>query len=120
MEVRMSSSPGPRIKRELKTIEAMCRLYCRYHHGTPDLCVACREKLDYSLKRTEHCPFGEDKGTCRNCTIHCYRSPWKDELRTMMAWAGPRMMLHHPWLALMHSLDGLKRSMKRPERPERA
>jgi len=103
------ASGGPRLKREIKTIQVMFQLYCRRHHRSAGLCPECATNLDYSLKRTLMCPFGEEKGPCRDCSIHCYRQPWKDEIRRVMVWAGPRMIFRHPWLALAHLLDGWRR-----------
>jgi len=34
----------------------------------------------------------------------------RDRVRQVMRYAGPRMMLHHPILAILHRLDGRKRA----------
>lgn len=94
--------------REFQTIAAMLRMYCRAHHaphGTA-LCPACRELHDYAQRRLERCVFGEAKPTCANCIVHCYKAVMRERVRLVMAWAGPRMLLRHPVLAIRHMIDG--------------
>ncbi|MFH1215443.1 MAG: nitrous oxide-stimulated promoter family protein [Pseudomonadota bacterium] len=99
-----------RIQREAKTIEVMIRVYCRHHHdGKAALCDDCRELLDYARKRLRKCPFQQGKTTCGNCAVHCYKPIMREKIRQVMRYVGPRMMLHHPFLALMHMLDGLRK-----------
>ena len=84
--------------RELKTIEAMVRLYCRGHGhpGRAPLCADCAELLEYATRRLERCVFGDAKPTCANCTVHCYSAEKREQIRVVMQWAGPRMALRHP------------------------
>ncbi len=94
--------------RELKTIQAMVRMYCRGHHGgsgTP-LCEECSALFDYASRRLDRCDFGDAKPTCANCVVHCYSADMRERVRTVMRWAGPRMIFRHPVLALFHKLDG--------------
>jgi len=101
---------GPRIKREKKTIDAMIHLYCRKHHGTSDeLCPECAELYDYAMLRLSKCPFQENKPTCGKCLVHCYKPDMKTKVTTVMRYSGPRMLLHHPLLALHHVFDGRKK-----------
>jgi hypothetical protein len=103
----------PRLARELKTIRAMLHVYCRDHHGGCALCADCEALHDYAEKRLAGCPYGEDKPTCTNCRIHCYGPAQREEVRQVMRYAGPRMLLRHPYLAIMHIADG-----KRPAPPK--
>lgn len=100
----------PRIAREHVTIEKMTYLFCRELHGSPKgtLCPDCQVLMDYSLERLRKCPFQERKSTCAKCTVHCYRPDMREKVRVMMRYSGPRMMLHHPILAIRHLLDGRK------------
>jgi hypothetical protein len=41
--------------------------------------------------------------------VHCYKRRQREQARTIMRYSGPRMMRRHPWLALMHVLDKLRR-----------
>jgi hypothetical protein len=99
-----------RILREKKTVEEMIRLYCHAHHGTKGqtLCPDCQALRDYAFLRVRKCVFGEDKPTCKNCTIHCYAPQKKAAIKEVMQYSGPRMMFHSPGLALMHLIDGWK------------
>ena len=99
----------PRLARELKTIRAMARIYCRRHHATAagdGLCVECAALLDYATRRLDRCVFGDDKPTCANCKIHCYSKTMRERVREMMRYAGPRMLWRHPLLAVAHLRDG--------------
>jgi len=40
--------------------------------------------------------------------VHCYKAEMRDKIQTVMRYAGPRMMKHHPILAIFHLIDGLK------------
>ena len=101
---------GPRIKREKKTIDAMVNLYCRKHHGTSDeLCSECKELHAYAMIRLSKCPFQEEKSTCGKCLVHCYKPDMKKKVAKVMRYSGPRMLLHHPILALHHVFDGRKK-----------
>lgn len=105
----------PRMQREWRTIEAMLQLYCRAHHHAPGgMCEDCATLLDYAGKRLAGCPFGADKPTCAHCTIHCYGPVQREQVRVMMRWAGPRMLRHHPVLALAHLVDGRRVAPPKP------
>jgi len=99
----------PRLARELRTIRAMTRIYCRGHHGTgasDGLCVECEALVNYATRRLDRCVFGDDKPTCANCTVHCYGKAMRERVREVMRYAGPRMVWRHPVLAIAHLRDG--------------
>jgi hypothetical protein len=83
----------------------MIVLYCRARHGGRALCPTCSELAAYARQRLERCPFQADKPTCVSCPVHCYSPTQREAVRQVMRWAGPRMLLHHPILALRHLLD---------------
>mgnify|MGYP001186367077 CR=1 FL=1 len=98
-------STHPRMLREWKTIQHMIRIYCRGKHpGHAELCPQCADLRDYVHARLDHCPFQEEKSTCAHCAVHCYRADMRERIRVVMRFSGPRMLLHHPYLALMHLL----------------
>ena len=100
-----------RLERERKTAEVMIGLYCRGQHGSREaLCPACTELLAYALCRLERCPYGQAKPTCADCPIHCYSPAKRECIREAMRYAGPRLILHHPILALLHMLDGRRKA----------
>lgn len=93
-----------RIAYEKRVIEKMIRLYCRRREGNRLLCPDCRELLDYAFRRLDRCPFGEDKSSCKACTVHCYRPDLRERMRIVMRFSGPRMLLFHPLDAIRHLL----------------
>lgn len=93
---------GTLIQEEQKVIEQMICLYCRQKEGNETLCAQCEALRQYALARLEHCPFGEKKTTCKQCPIHCYRSDMREQMKSVMRYAGPRMLWHHPKAALWH------------------
>ena len=100
---------GPRIRREKQTVTAMLNIYCHDHHGAgAALCAECGALHDYAMQRLDRCPFGEEKSTCADCTIHCYKPAMRERIRVVMRYAGPRMIWRHPVLAVRHVLDGRK------------
>ena len=100
-----------RLARERRTIRKMVGIYCAAHHDSVDeaLCEACLEFVDYAERRLEKCPYGLEKPTCANCPIHCYKSSRRAQVKEIMRFAGPRMLLRHPYLAIAHQLDGLRK-----------
>ena len=75
---------------------------CQVGHGGQGLCGECRELLEYSLARLEHCKFGNAKTKCHKCPVHCYRPDMREKIRTVMRFSGPRMLLYHPLEALRY------------------
>jgi len=106
---------SPRIKRERRTIEAMLRLYCRDHHRRADgLCAECEDLHAYAMQRLDRCVYGAGKPTCVKCPIHCYKKDQRELIRAVMRYAGPKMLLKHPLLAVMHLLDGKRPTPAKP------
>jgi hypothetical protein len=119
---------GPRIRQEKRTIDAMLAIYCQDLHGGPDrawagLCPGCLRLQDYAHRRLDTCPFQEEKPVCNRCEVHCYSQAMREQVREVMRYAGPRMPLRHPWLALLHVIDKLRavpnlaRRARRPQPP---
>lgn len=101
---------------ERKTIKAMLSIFCHGHHGTAgELCKECGDLLDYAFRRLDRCPFRPAKPTCANCKIHCYKPEFRDKVRQVMRYAGPRMARQHPILALFHILEGQRVASGRSE-----
>ncbi len=105
-----------RRRRELKTLEAMMRMYCRRYHRAQPLCAECSGLARYAQRRLERCLFGDAKPTCAKCLVHCYRVDMRDRVREIMRWAGPHMVWRHPVLAILHTLDGRRPPVRLPER----
>ena len=106
------SAEKKRLARERLTMAKMVGMYCSAHHGNSgdDLCAACSEFLSYAQARLQKCPYGEDKPTCANCPIHCYKPARKAQASKIMRFSGPRMLLRHPLLAVAHQLDSFRKA----------
>jgi hypothetical protein len=100
-----------RLERERRTMRLMIELYCRKKHSSDrvglGLCPACLQLADYAPQRIERCPFKENKPTCAKCTVHCYKPAMREQVRQVMRFAGPRMVIYHPLLAIAHLLDDI-------------
>jgi YbgA-like uncharacterized protein len=101
-----------RLARERLTMSKMVGIYCAAHHDSDgdSLCEECREFLDYAERRLRKCPYGNQKPTCANCPVHCYKPARKEQACEIMRFAGPRMLLRHPLLAIAHQLDGFRKA----------
>lgn len=89
-------------QKEISVVREMISLYCRHTHKIEHLCRKCEELYQYAKSRSEHCPFMKDKTFCSNCKVHCYEPQMRERIRTVMRYAGPRMILYHPGMALWH------------------
>ncbi|MFV0471907.1 MAG: nitrous oxide-stimulated promoter family protein [Paludibacteraceae bacterium] len=92
------------IKYEIATIEKMIHIYCRKKHSTAKgrLCETCNSMLAYATTRLTKCPFGDEKGACADCKIHCYNKQKREEMREIMRFSGPRMLIYYPKDFLLH------------------
>ena len=99
----------------------MIAIYCHAHHGTKgSLCDECEEMVSYSSFRLGLCPFQENKPTCGNCTIHCYKPEMREKARRIMKFSGPRMTWRHPIMAFRHLIDGFRKPPKLPKKKKAA
>lgn len=99
-----------KIKNEKNTISAMIGIYCKAHHNTKssNLCESCNSLLNYALVRIDKCVFGLNKPSCEKCPVHCYKKNYRDEIKVIMRYAGPRMIFKHPVLAIKHIFKNRK------------
>lgn len=104
---RKMKKPHKRIDAEKRTVERMVRLYCSKKEENTSTCNVCEELILYAHKRLSACPFGENKPTCKRCSIHCYRPDMRERMRAVMRYAGPHMLFHHPIDTLKHAWQSL-------------
>lgn len=104
----MNESPkndGPKILDEKMTVENMINYYCEKKHSTNGgLCTDCAQLLEYSHQRLDQCKFGEDKPTCRKCTVHCYKPDMRQQIRSVMRYSGPRLLFRAPVVWIKHKI----------------
>ena len=100
-------------EREKRMVSQMIALYCRRnHHTSGALCPECAALNDYARARSEHCPFMETKTFCSACKVHCYKPAMREQIRTVMRWAGPRMLPVHPVLSIRHVIVTIRAKRK--------
>ena len=96
--------------REKQTVAQMITIFCQANHAPRELCPKCEELLDYAICRLDRCPFGSEKPTCAKCPVHCYQPAFRNRIREVMRFAGPRMRLRHPVSAVGHIVDKIRSS----------
>ncbi len=101
----MSRDTASKREKEKEVVSLMIRLYCHNQHGTTDsLCPECAVLDTYAHIRSDKCPFMDSKTFCSNCRAHCYKPEMREKIRTVMRFSGPRMIFHHPVMAVRHVL----------------
>lgn len=93
------------IKNEKRVVSRMIRLYCQHKLGIKEMTEEYKELEVYAHKRLDGCKFGNKKPACKRCPIHCYRKDRREQIRKVMRWAGPRMLLYDPIEAIRHLLN---------------
>lgn len=94
-----------KIVAEKDTIEFMIKLYCKKKHHQKSLCTQCEEIKDYAFSKIDKCPFIETKTFCSSCKVHCYQKTYREQIRVIMKFSGPRMLLYRPRMAIAHILN---------------
>ncbi len=93
-------------QQEIKSMEEILTIYCHGKHHLREagakLCPDCQSLADYAKARLLACPRMAEKSFCAVCPIHCYQKDRREEIRRVMRWAGPRMLLRHPLMTLRH------------------
>lgn len=93
-------------EREKKIVSEMILLYCRKKHKKgKGLCADCLALDLYARKRSDKCPFMENKTFCSRCRVHCYKPEMREKIRTVMRFSGPRMIFYHPIMAIYHAIE---------------
>ena len=91
-----------RIEREKQTVQKMIELYCRHRLKQNTIPEEYQQLIVYAHTRLGHCRFGEDKPVCKKCPIHCYAPKERQQIREVMRWVGPRMMVFAPKTTIIH------------------
>ena len=69
-------------EKEMRTVYEMIHLYCRKNHKEKELCPT--------------------KTFCSQCKVHCYKKDKREQIRKVMRFSGPRMLVYHPVMAICH------------------
>ena len=114
--MKKNKSVQDKREQEKRVVGLMIKLYCKKKHHTKDsLCAECAQLEEYARLRSDKCPFMETKTFCSNCKVHCYKPDMREQIREVMRFSGPRMMFHHPILAIRHVIES-KKEKKRLEK----
>lgn len=98
-----------RREKEKQVVSLMIKLYCnKKHHTKKELCDECRQLAEYAAMRSDKCPFMETKTFCSNCRVHCYKPDMQEKIKAVMRFSGPRMIFHHPVMAVNHLIESRK------------
>lgn len=99
------------LEEEHRTIIAMLTIFCKAHHNFDGhLCINCEELSQYSYARLQNCPFKDHKPTCGNCSVHCYKNTMRSEIKNVMRYSGPRMLMRHPIMAIKHLIHSQRKA----------
>lgn len=113
----MKKSAEEKKIKERNIVLLMVQLYCKKKHAentfekSDNLCLECKELLEYVFQRIDKCPFTETKTFCSVCKIHCYKQEMRKKIKNVMKFSGPRMLLRHPFIALNHMIETIKSKM---------
>lgn len=103
--VGSKNSMMTKIEREKRMVELMIRLYCQKKEGNSELCRNCQSLRDYALRKLDNCRYGDKKGACKKCSTHCYAPKYRDAIRQVMRYSGPRMIFYQPWETVRHWIN---------------
>lgn len=92
---------------EQKNIEFMIKLYCKKNHKV-NFCADCEELFEYCKLKMEKCPRKKVKTFCASCPIHCYQNDYREKIKQVMRFSGPRMLIYNPKMAFLHIKDTIK------------
>ena len=98
-----------RIDREKKTVQMMIEIYCRRHLKQTTIPEEYQQLIAYAHNRLSHCRFGENKPVCKKCPIQGYAPKERQQIRELMRWVGPRMMIYAPKATIIHAGISLKK-----------
>ena len=102
--VKIKTEQTKFIQQEQATIGSMIGLFCHAKHDTTttELCQECQDLLDYARERVAHCLFLTEKPVCAKCPVHCYKAPYKERIREVMRYSGPRLIFKDPIAVMRH------------------
>jgi len=114
--------PRP-VLRDLRMLIRFIEIYCTAHHRTADktpvrlkhldpdaiagrlvrLCPRCARLCMHALTKRTACPLNP-KPSCKHCPQHCYHPTYRAQIREVMRFAGPRIILRGRLDLLVHLL----------------
>lgn len=99
-------------EKERKAMELILSVYEKGHQEERDDIEKLRQ---YSMERINKCPKMATKTYCSNCEIHCYRQEYRDKIKKVMRYSGPRLFLKKPLWVVDHMVQGLVKKWREKE-----
>ena len=110
-KTKLATSDPIFIQKDTDKLVRFLSMYCNAHHvhrlrstftfdhpkisaraiKGPQLCDECVKLLRHAIVMRVKCPL-DPKPKCRKCPEHCYRPVYKDQMETVMKYAGPRSL----------------------------
>ncbi|MBU5312099.1 nitrous oxide-stimulated promoter family protein [Tissierella carlieri] len=88
---------------EKNIVRKMIYIYCKKKHNSEnELCSECEDLILYSYSRVDNCPHTQSKTFCSFCDTSCYREDYKEKIKAVMRFSGPRMLYHNPIITIKH------------------
>lgn len=97
-----------RIDQEKETLREMVTLYCRYRLKAKSMPESYEQLVDYAFRRLERCRWGTKKPNCHQCKIHCYAPDKRKQMREIMKWTGPKMIIYAPMKAMRYLINSMR------------
>lgn len=71
-------------------------------YGKPlNLCPSCQKLLAHAFAKRGRCPL-DPKPDCRKCPVHCYAPKYRAQIREVMKYSGPRLVIRGRLGYLLH------------------
>lgn len=102
---------------EKRTVSFMIQIYCRGNHKERNvlrqkgfMCEECMDLAEYAKMRSQKCPYiaNGTKTFCSNCKTHCYKPDYREKIRKVMKYSGPRLIFYFPGKLLEHFISSKK------------
>jgi len=90
------------LKSEENDLIFMIKYYCKGNHASENPCEECTQLIEYAKMRLSLCRFKERKPVCSGCKIHCYSKEYKEKIKMIMHFSGPKMLFVNPLIVLRH------------------
>jgi len=92
------------IDSEKRIVGKMIHIYCKNKHAEKSICSECLNLLNYVHDKLEKCKYQNNKPSCKKCKTHCYRAEERNKIKSVMRYAGFRMLWHYPIATIKHLL----------------
>lgn len=80
----------------------MITLYCKHRLHQENPSEEYQQLATYACHRLSRCKYGNKKTACKDCPTHCYAPKEREQIREIMRWIGPRMIVYSPIEAIKH------------------